>query len=143
MKIKIIIADEHDLFREGLVKLFSQSKSIEIIEQATDGEELLRKAKIHDPDIILMDIGSSKVNELKTIELLKYFKPGIRIIGLSVNAGSDRINDVLMAGASGYLMKSCDFPQLKEGIVKVFNGHYYLCDQTVDILLRNYSNVAE
>lgn len=143
MKIKIIIADEHELFREGLVKLFRESKNIEILEQASDGEELLKKAKTHNPHIVLMDIGNSKVNEVKTIELLRYYKPSIKVIGLSVCADSDRVKSVLRAGASGFLIKCCDYKQLKECIIKVFSGNYYLCDSTIDLLLNSYTKAKD
>lgn len=138
MPIRIIIADDHRLFREGLVNLLSESKDIEIVAQAENGKEAILKAKELNPDIVIMDIGMPIMNGVEaTGKLLKEI-PGIKVIALSMHSDKQYIKGMLEAGACGYLFKNCAYHELIEAITTVFSGKKFLSDQITEIVLQDY-----
>lgn len=138
MSIKIIIADDHQLFREGMVKLLSNTDSITVIAEAENGEMVIEKAKEHNPDIILMDIGMPNMNGIEATQVIKRELPDIKIIALSMHAGKEYVQDILDAGASGYLLKSCGFDELIKAIKSVYNGMSFLSEKITEIVIQGY-----
>ncbi len=138
MSIKILIADDHQLFREGIVNLLSQTSEIEIVAQAEDGKDALRKARKLFPDIILMDIGMPEMNGVRATEILSKELPEIKVIALSMHADKQYIKGILEAGAYGYLFKNCTYNQLIEAINTVYAGKKYLSDTITEVLIQDY-----
>lgn len=138
MLIKILIADDHQLFREGIAKLISNDSEIEVLAEAENGEEAIKLASKFKPDVILMDIGMPKLNGIEATIQLKEHNPEIKIISLSMHAEKEYIKDILDAGASGYLLKSCTYSQLTEAIKSVFKGGKYLSEEVTEIVLHDY-----
>jgi len=143
MPIKIIIADDHRLFREGLVNLLSDSKDIEILAQAENGMDVIAKAKELNPDVIIMDIGMPVLNGVEaTVKLLKEL-PAIKVIALSMHSDKQYIKGMLEAGASGYLFKNCAYDELIEAIHTVNAGKKYLSDKITEIMIQDYLGKEE
>lgn len=143
MSIKIIIADDHRLFREGLVNLLSDSKDIEILAQAENGADVIAKAKELNPDVIIMDIGMPVLNGVDaTLKLLKEV-PAIKVIALSMHSDKQYIKGMLEAGASGYLFKNCAYDELIEAIHTVHAGKKYLSDKITEIMIQDYLGKEE
>jgi len=143
MPIKIIIADDHRLFREGLVNLLSDSKDIEILAQAENGMDVIAKAKELNPDVIIMDIGMPVLNGVEaTVKLLKEL-PAIKVIALSMHSDKQYIKGMLEAGASGYLFKNCAYDELIEAIHTVNTGKKYLSDKITEIMIQDYLGKEE
>ncbi len=143
MPIKIIIADDHRLFREGLVNLLSDSKDIEILAQAENGADVIVKAKELNPDVIIMDIGMPVLNGVEaTGKLLKDF-PSIKVIALSMHSDKQYIKGMLEAGASGYLFKNCAYDELIDAIHTVHAGKKYLSDKITEIMIQDYLGKEE
>lgn len=138
MSVKIIIADDHQLFREGLVNLLSNTPDIEIIAQAEDGKDALHKARKLSPDIILMDIAMPVMTGVRATELLSKELPDIKVIALSMHSDKEYIKGILEAGASGYLFKNCTYNQLIEAINTVSAGKKYLSDKITEVLIEDY-----
>lgn len=138
MSIKIIIADDHQLFRKGMVKLLSSSDSIEVIAEAEDGENVIIKAKEFSPDVILMDIGMPVMNGIEATYVIKKELPETKIIALSMHAEKEYIQDILDAGASGYLLKSCTYDELTKAITSVYNGMSFLSEKITEIVIQGY-----
>ncbi|MBU1013438.1 MAG: response regulator transcription factor [Bacteroidetes bacterium] len=138
MSIKIIIADDHQLFREGLVKLLSNSSEIEVIAEAENGEDAILKAKDYQPDIMLMDIGMPILNGIEATQKIRNNYPNIKILALSMHIEKDYIKDILDAGASGYLLKNCTYNQLIEAINSVYLGKKYLSEEVTEIVIQDY-----
>jgi DNA-binding NarL/FixJ family response regulator len=138
MPIRIIIADDHRLFREGLVNLLSESKDIEIVAQAENGKEAILKAKELIPDIVIMDIGMPVLNGVEATGKLLKEMPEMKVIALSMHSDKQYIKGMLEAGASGYLFKNCAYHELIEAITTVFAGKKYLSDQITEIVLQDY-----
>ncbi len=143
MKIKIIIADDHQLFREGLVNLLTDTNSIEIIGQAENGKDAIELVERLSPDIVIMDIGMPIINGIEATALLRQKNPKIKVIALSMHSEKHYIKEMLEAGASGYLFKNCTYQQLIEGIQTVYSGKKYLSDTITEVLIHDYLDKTE
>lgn len=138
MPIKVLIADDHQLFREGLTNLLADAADIEIVAQAENGQEVLEKVRFSKPDIVLMDIGMPILNGIDaTIALRKEF-PDIKTIALSMHDEKTYIKGMLEAGAWGYLLKNCAYDQLVNAIIQVYNGEKYLDTHATRVIIQDY-----
>lgn len=138
MAIKILIADDHQLFREGLINLLADTPEIQIVAHAENGKTAIEKAIDYHPDIVIMDIGMPVLNGIETTKLLKDKMPKIKVIALSMHSDKQYIKGMLEAGASGYLLKSCTYNQLIEAVNTVYSGKKYLSDEITDVIIDNY-----
>jgi len=143
MPVRIIIADDHRLFREGLVNLLSDSKDIEIIAEAENGNDAIVKARELNPDIIVMDIGMPVLNGVDATSRLLKELPAIKVIALSMHSEKQFIKGMLEAGASGYLFKNCAYDELIEAIHTVNAGKKYLSDKITEIMIQDYLGKEE
>lgn len=137
-KIKVLIADDHQLFREGLVTLLTDSNQIEVVGQAENGSEAIDKAFKLKPDIIIMDIGMPSLNGIEATKIINNKHPDIKIVALSMHAEKTYIKKMLEAGAKGYIQKNCAIQKLIEGIVAVNRGNVYLSDIITETLVDDY-----
>lgn len=138
MSIKILIADDHKLFREGTITLLSENQDIEIIGQAEDGKEAIKKAKETQPDILIIDIGMPMINGIEATRILKSEAPDIKIIALTMHSEKHFIKGMLEAGAYGYLFKNCDYDELIQAIKTVYSGKKYLSDEITEVIIHDY-----
>lgn len=138
MSIKILIADDHQLFREGLINLLSDVPEIEIVAHAENGKVAVEKAINCNPDIVLMDIGMPVLGGIDATALLKSKMPDIKIIALSMHSDKHFIKGMLEAGAKGYLFKNCTHSQLIEAIETVYAGKKYLSSEITEVLIDDY-----
>ncbi len=143
MPIRIIIADDHRLFREGLVNLLSESKDIEIVAQAEDGRDVVLKAKEFNPQVVIMDIGMPIINGVEATRQLLKELPSAKVIALSMHSDKQYIKGMLEAGASGYLFKNCAYDELIEAIHTVNSGKKYLSDVITEIMIQDYLGKEE
>jgi DNA-binding NarL/FixJ family response regulator len=105
-KIRILVADDHAILRQGLAQLLNQEPDIEVIGEAADGEAAVELARKLQPDVILMDIAMPKLSGIEATRVIHNDFPNIRIIGLSMFEKSDRAQAMRAAGAVNYLTKS-------------------------------------
>jgi DNA-binding NarL/FixJ family response regulator len=138
MKIKVLIVDDHQLFREGVVTLLSTTEYIEVIAQAEDGQDAIEKVKQFNPDVVLLDIAMPRMNGIEATKKLKSLKPEIKIIILSMHLEKEYVKGVLEAGADGYLVKNCTYLQLTDAIQSVYNGKKYLSQDVTDQVISGY-----
>ncbi len=138
MSIKILIADDHQLFREGLINLLSDAPNIEIVGQAENGKDAVDKTLLHKPDIVIMDIGMPVLSGVEATELLKTKMPDVKVIALSMHSNKHYIKGILEAGAYGYLLKNCTYDQLIEAINSVYSGKKYLSEKITDVIVHDY-----
>lgn len=137
MSIRILIADDHSLFREGLSNLFTD-ESIEIVGMAESGADAIEKSRVLKPDIILMDIGMKGMNGIDATKVICRETPEIRIIGLTMHSDINYIREILDSGASGYILKSCSYAELLEAIYAVHKGNTYLSEEITNIVVNDY-----
>ncbi len=143
MSIRILIADDHQLFREGIANLLSASLQIEIIAQAENGQEAIEKAKNLKPDIIIMDLSMPVINGVDATRILHKELPETRVLVLSMHCDKHYIKEALEAGASGYLFKNCTYDQLIEAVNTVYRGKKYLSDKITEVLIQDYLSKEE
>jgi DNA-binding NarL/FixJ family response regulator len=126
-EVKIIIADDHDIFLDGLISIFEKEKLFAVIDKANNGLELLECLKTHEPDIILIDIQMPKMNGIEATKVIKEQYPHIGILALSFRDDDDSLIEMIEAGANGYLIKSAKKNEIIEGISAVYNGSNFFC----------------
>jgi two-component system, NarL family, response regulator NreC len=138
MTIKVLVSDDHQLFRQGIVNMLLESHDIKVIGQAENGADCLIKAEELKPDIILMDIGMPIMNGMEATMALHRKDPAIKVIVLSMHADKHYIKGMLEAGAWGYLFKDCTYDQLIESIKTVHAGRRYLSNRITEALIEDY-----
>ena len=125
-RLRVLLADDHDLVRDGLVALLTGEADIEVVGQARDGEEAVRLAEDKGPDVVLMDIGLPRLNGIDATERIRRSRPGISVIMLSMHDDGPTVDRALRAGARGYVIKGSGFASLREAISTVARGEVYL-----------------
>ncbi len=138
MEIKILIADDHKLVREGIKSLLKDNKDIEVVGEAGDGDEILNKLKDLIPDIILLDISMPKVNSLSFCEKIKFISPNTKIIILSMHYSEEYVREALKYGVKGYILKDSSLSEMEFAIRSVFNNETYLSPKISNILVKDY-----
>ena len=137
-KIKIILADDHRIFRKGLKSLLSEKSNIEILAEADNGAEALEAAMKYRPKIVIMDIGMPKMDGIEATRQIRERLPDTEVVILSMHAKKAYIDQVLKAGAKGYVLKDSDEENLIAAINTVHNGGYYLDSPIADQVLSDY-----
>jgi DNA-binding NarL/FixJ family response regulator len=124
--IRVLLADDHDLFRAGIRSLMQGFAGIEVIAEAGDGREALRLCRAHLPDVALMDIMMPELNGLDATARLAATSPRTRTLILSMNATEEYVLQALRCGAAGYLLKNTSPSELERAIRAVARGETYL-----------------
>ncbi len=124
--IRILLADDHDLFRAGLRSLLQHLVGIEIVAEAGNGREALRLCNAHHPDVALMDIMMPELNGLDVTARLTATCPSTRTVILSMNDNEEYVLQALRGGAAGYLLKNISPTTLEQAIRTVAKGETYL-----------------
>ncbi|ROZ72662.1 response regulator transcription factor [Ramlibacter sp. WS9] len=138
MTIRIVIADDHRIMRDGLVALLRGQPDFEVVGEAPDGAELARLTRKLKPDIAVTDLSMAGLNGLEAIRRIRADEPGVKLLCLSVHAESRLVLAVLDAGASGYVLKECSFEELVQAIRQVVAGQVYLSAQLVGVVVQEY-----
>lgn len=125
-KIRLLIVDDQELFREGLLTLLSIQNDFEIVSQASSGEEAILATTKTNPDVILMDLRMSGIGGVEATKRIVQQHPGIKIIVLTTFDEDDLVFNALHAGAIGYLLKDVSPDKLFEAIRTAYRGEYYL-----------------
>ena len=125
-KIRLLIVDDQELFREGLLTLLSIQKDFEIVSQASSGEEAILATTKTNPDVIPMDLRMSGIGGVEATKRIVQQHPGIKIIVLTTFDEDDLVFNALHAGAIGYLLKDVSPDKLFEAIRTAYRGEYYL-----------------
>ena len=105
-KIRVLLADDHELFREGLANILNAQPDFEVVGEASDGLEVLVKARKLTPDLILMDIGMPGCDGVEATQRVKDELPDVIIVMLTVRNEDEKLFEAIMSGAQGYLLKS-------------------------------------
>lgn len=126
MSIKVMLADDHVLMREGIKHLLEFDGSIEVIEEANDGIECLEKLKHKRPDILLLDINMSDMNGIEVLEELKREKDPLKVLMLTVHSEVEYLVKAIDIGADGYILKDSGSQELKQAINVIMDGESYI-----------------
>lgn len=128
--IRLIIADDHEIFSDGLALMLSRQKDIILLGQASDGKQLAELAEQQNPDVIITDIKMPVMDGIQATRLILKKQPDIKIIALSMFDEETLIVDMLEAGAKGYLLKNADKQEILDAIETVYEDKTYYCHHT-------------
>lgn len=142
-KIRVLLADDHRLFRVGLKSILERQPGIEVIGEAVDGLSALKLAEQLSPDVILLDISMPGLNGVDTLRRLKELGSNARVVILSMHSGRDYVAEAIKAGARGYLLKDSALDELVAGIRAVAAGEIFLPSRIARILVDDYIAVSE
>ncbi len=136
--MKILIADDHGIVRQGLKSLIQNSLNMEVAGEAEDGLAAVKLAKQLVPDIIIMDVTMPNLNGVEATRLIREENPNIRIIALSMHPEKHIVKEILEAGASAYVLKSYLFDELSRALDAVMDNQRYLSPRITDVVIEDY-----
>jgi DNA-binding NarL/FixJ family response regulator len=138
MSIRLLIADDHKLMREGLRALLSGESDIEVIGEASDGRAIVKMVEDSSPDIVLMDISMPQLNGIDATRQIEDMSGDTRVIALSMHADRLFVQGVLKAGAAGYILKDSAFDELAQAVRAVSNGQMYLSPGVAGVVVEGF-----
>jgi two-component system response regulator NreC len=135
-KIRVLIADDHTILREGLRKLLSEEPDIDVVGEAADGHQAVKKAEELKPDVILLDLAMPGMNGIAAAKRLRTAAPGSKILILTVHQEEEYVYETLRAGATGYVLKDAAAPDLVGAIRKAALGEVYLSPEVSRLVVK-------
>ena len=142
MEIKILLCDDHRIFREGLKTLINGRKGMRVIGEAADGAEGVKKARQLAPDIVIMDISMPGLNGIEAARKIAGELRHTRVIALSMHSDRRFVTEALKAGAGGYLLKDSAFEELSSAIHSVASGKTYLDPAVASTVVKEYVGLS-
>ncbi|GGJ64040.1 two-component system response regulator DegU [Anoxybacillus voinovskiensis] len=142
MKTRIVIIDDHRLFREGVKRILQFEEQFEVVAEGADGKEALALVEKHRPDIVIMDINMPHTNGVEATRQLIEAYPDIKVVVLSIHDDENYVMHALKSGASGYLLKDMDADTLVEAVKVVAEGGSYLHPRVTHNLIKEYRRLA-
>jgi two-component system response regulator NreC len=136
--IRLILVDDHEIVRIGLRMLLQAQPDIEIVAEASSGEEAIELVQMHQPDVVLMDITMPGMNGMETTRQLKASCPSAAVLALTIHEEEDYFFQMLHAGASGYVPKRVASDELIRAIRTVFQGEVFLHSSLAGALVKDF-----
>ena len=143
MAIRVLLADDHALVRQGIRSLLEKLDDVEVVGEVGDGRKALELSKTIQPDIVFMDITMPGLNGLEAVIRMKKECPVTRVIMLSMHAGEEYFQQALDSGAAGYLLKDADRMELELAIRTVIRGDTYLTPTVAKYAVEAYRQRKE
>lgn len=141
MKPKILIADDHRLFRDGLKALLEKQTDMQVVGETANGIATVKTTLEKKPDIVLMDISMPELNGIEATRQIIESRPDTKVIVLSMHSDQRYILECLKVGAVGYILKDCPTEELLTAIRAVANNQVYLSRKITESVVRDYINL--
>src|SRR5579864_6782180 len=142
MKIRILFADDHPIFRQGLRQVLESDSRLAVVGEVGDGASALEQIKLLKPDIALLDLDLPKLNGLDLVPLLQNLKPPVEVVVLTMCKEESIFNAALDRGVKGYILKDNAVSDVVNGIIAVAHGEVYLSPSISGYLLRRSQRAA-
>lgn len=142
MKIRILFADDHPIFRQGLRQVLESDSRLAVVGEVSDGASALEQIKLLKPDIALLDLDLPKLNGLDLVPLLQNLKPPVDVVVLTMCKEESIFNAALDRGVKGYILKDNAVSDVVNGIIAVAHGEVYLSPSISGYLLRRSQRAA-
>ena len=140
MSIRVVLADDHQMIREGIRSLVANESEIEVVGEAGDGLSALEQARTQLPDVVVMDIGMPGGSGISVTRQIRSELSDVRVVGLSVHSDHSFVEAMLDAGASAYVVKKSAFRSLITAIQCAAAGELYLSPEIDGLEIREYAN---
>jgi DNA-binding NarL/FixJ family response regulator len=138
--IRILIADDHKIMREGLLSLLEKQQNMEVIAEAENGRKAVQLALAKRPDIVIMDISMPELNGIEATRQILADLSETRVIALSMHSDKRFVVEMFQAGASGFLLKDCAYQELALAINTVAAHQTYLSPEVAGVMIEDYIN---
>jgi len=142
-RIRVLLVDDHALFRRGLLLVLESEDGIEVVGEAEDGEEAIRKAEELAPDVVLMDVRMPRVSGIEATRRLAESLPTTRIIVLTVSDEEDDLYEAIKAGATGYLLKEISIEEVADAVRAVMQGQTLISPSMASKLIQEFNALAK
>ena len=136
--IRILLADDHKILRTGLRGMIERQANLEVVAEAEDGRTAVQLSQKLSPDVIIMDISMQDLNGVEATRQITGSSPRTKVIILSMHSSQKFVTEVFKAGASGYLLKDCDFSEIISAIHTVVANETYVCPPIATVLRDDY-----
>jgi DNA-binding NarL/FixJ family response regulator len=136
-KNRIIIADDHSLFRQGLKLILEDIENVEVVADVANGKELIEITGMLRPDLIIMDINMPMVNGIEASRLLLHENPDLKILVISMYGEEQYYNSVIENGVKGFILKDAENTELRAAVNLILNGKTYFSQELLLKLIRN------
>ena len=142
MKIRVVVADDFPLVREGVVRALNQDPGIEVVAQAENGQEALTVAADLKPDVMILDLRMPDLGGLAVLDKLRNTQPDIRVIVMTASEQASTLLDAIAAGAAGYLSKRSTGEELRQAVITAHGGGSVITPSLASHLLKEFSSSA-
>ncbi len=142
MNIRVVVADDFPLVREGLVRALERDPGIEVVGQADNGREALELAHAHAPDVMVLDLRMPEMGGIAVLERIREELPAIRVLIMTASEKAESLLDAVSAGAAGYLSKRATAEELRQAVITAHGGGSVITPALASHLLREFSHNA-
>ena len=141
--IRVLIVDDHALFRRGLIQVLQFEDGIEVVGEAEDGEDAIAKAEEHAPDVLLMDVRMPRVSGIEATRRLAETMPTMKILMLTVSDEEDDLYEAIKAGATGYLLKEISIEEVADAVRAVMQGQTLISPSMASKLIAELATLSK
>ncbi|MGH2574855.1 MAG: response regulator, partial [Ignavibacteria bacterium] len=143
MKTKILIADDHQVVRDGLRNILISSGTMSVVGEAGDGQDAVNIYFESKPDVVIMDITMPNMNGIEATKLIKQKDPEAKILILTMHDNQEYLNQVIRSGANGFVLKNTDKDELLEAVKTVAGGEKFFSKDISKMMIENYIRSAQ
>lgn len=143
MSYTVLLVDDHQMFREGIRRLFESRDDLLVLGEAGDGRAAVRMVKELKPQVVVMDVSMPELNGIEATRQILLSCPGVKIVALSMHSDRRFVLKMLKAGAAGYLLKDSVFDELIRAIESVMHGKTYLSPEIAGLVLDDYRSLSQ
>lgn len=138
MSVRIVLADDHNLVRDGIKAIIAQDQNMQVVGEADNGRDAVELVRQHHPDIVILDITMPRLNGIDSAVEIKKNHPQVKIITLTMHSDKQFVKKMLEIGASGYILKSSASQDLLTAINMVMSGNIYLSQQIINSMITDF-----
>ncbi len=139
-KIKVLIADDHEILRFGISTFLNSAENINVVGEASSGDECIELFKQKNPDVCVLDISMPGKNGIETTKAIREIDPNVKVLILSMHIDKGILDQVLEAGINGYLLKDTEKTELLHGIESIAKGQQVFSDPIQKLITKSYLN---
>ena len=142
-RLRVMVVDDHALFRRGLEMVLGNEPDLELVGEASDGQEAIEKAQETMPDVVLMDVRMPKRSGIEATAQIKELLPHVKILMLTISDEEADLYDAIKAGASGYLLKEIPIEEVSDAIRSVWAGQSRISPSMASKLLTEFAAISK